>query len=454
MKHVAAIYSYSKTRGLFAGVSLEGSVICTRSDANEKLYGERYTAKQLLNGTVPPPLEADALYRALNSKFRSFGTMGTMFQRIVEREPPKIFRNTTISAPGTLRIPPLRRNIGYHSSPCLIGPPPTTAPGHDVLPSVTNNGYNNYTYIAPSAPLPSDSPTNIQYNKPFQPDSPIPQHASNLLKPDNPVPQHVKTLLKPDSPFPEHVNKPHEISPVIHNNSVTNMSTSSLGSEKTIYNESILPPLFDGQRMSFPSERKQTLTPPYNDQRMSFTKSSVPPPLFEGQQINFIREINNSPPAPPNPSFKPQKARAIYAYVGEQEGDLSFQPGDVILITEKTNDNNSWWTGNFQGQSGSVNVLIFMLCTIIIYFINLDFIVPIKLCRITLITTTISFILSLINNFNFYVFLRFGSLIKKKSGTEHWSRHTLISETIMLKNFHMSISLFYVRNSRHRKCLY
>lgn len=44
---VAAMYSYSKTKGLFGGVSVEGSVIVERSDANGKAYGTKVTAKQL-----------------------------------------------------------------------------------------------------------------------------------------------------------------------------------------------------------------------------------------------------------------------------------------------------------------------------------------------------------------------------------------------------------------------
>ncbi|KAJ1921136.1 hypothetical protein IWQ60_006827 [Tieghemiomyces parasiticus] len=64
--HVAPIYSYSKTRGLFAGISIEGTVILERKDANAKFYGRKVSAKELLSGTIPPPREADALYRALN----------------------------------------------------------------------------------------------------------------------------------------------------------------------------------------------------------------------------------------------------------------------------------------------------------------------------------------------------------------------------------------------------
>ncbi|KAL5335854.1 DUF500-domain-containing protein [Aspergillus crustosus] len=67
-KGVAAVFSYSKTKGLFAGVSLEGSMLVERKDANEKLYGSRVSARQLLSGTVPPPPAAEPLMRVLNSR--------------------------------------------------------------------------------------------------------------------------------------------------------------------------------------------------------------------------------------------------------------------------------------------------------------------------------------------------------------------------------------------------
>ncbi|TVY92594.1 SH3 domain-containing protein, partial [Lachnellula willkommii] len=68
LKGVAGVFSYSKTKGLFAGVSLEGSAIIERRDANEKLYGQRYTASQLLEGAVRPPPAAQPLMAVLNSR--------------------------------------------------------------------------------------------------------------------------------------------------------------------------------------------------------------------------------------------------------------------------------------------------------------------------------------------------------------------------------------------------
>ncbi|KAK8844003.1 hypothetical protein IAR55_006796 [Kwoniella newhampshirensis] len=52
---VAAMYSYSKTKGLFGGVSVEGSVIVERQDANRIAYGGQPSARQILSGSFEPP---------------------------------------------------------------------------------------------------------------------------------------------------------------------------------------------------------------------------------------------------------------------------------------------------------------------------------------------------------------------------------------------------------------
>ncbi|KAI3391995.1 hypothetical protein diail_6371 [Diaporthe ilicicola] len=68
LRSVAGIFSYSKTKGLFAGVSLEGSAIIERKDANTKLYGRPISAKELLNGAERPPSQAAPLFNILNSR--------------------------------------------------------------------------------------------------------------------------------------------------------------------------------------------------------------------------------------------------------------------------------------------------------------------------------------------------------------------------------------------------
>ena len=68
LKGVAGVFAYSKTKGLFAGVSLEGSILFERKDANEKMYNSGITARQLLEGGVRPPPTAEPLMRVLNSR--------------------------------------------------------------------------------------------------------------------------------------------------------------------------------------------------------------------------------------------------------------------------------------------------------------------------------------------------------------------------------------------------
>jgi SH3 domain-containing YSC84-like protein 1 len=65
----AEILSYSRNKGLFAGVSLEGSTLRSDGGANEKLYGKRLTAKEIIrDGRVGIPACAHPLVALLDSK--------------------------------------------------------------------------------------------------------------------------------------------------------------------------------------------------------------------------------------------------------------------------------------------------------------------------------------------------------------------------------------------------
>jgi SH3 domain-containing YSC84-like protein 1 len=62
----AAIYTYSRSQGLFAGVSLEGTVIAARDGANAKYYGKAVSPRNILAGRVKPPSGARRLLNVLN----------------------------------------------------------------------------------------------------------------------------------------------------------------------------------------------------------------------------------------------------------------------------------------------------------------------------------------------------------------------------------------------------
>jgi lipid-binding SYLF domain-containing protein len=63
----AEILTYSRSRGLFAGVSLEGSTLRADNDANETLYGREISASDVVRrGKVGVPASAQGLVAALN----------------------------------------------------------------------------------------------------------------------------------------------------------------------------------------------------------------------------------------------------------------------------------------------------------------------------------------------------------------------------------------------------
>jgi SH3 domain-containing YSC84-like protein 1 len=63
----AEVLTYSRSRGLFAGISLEGSTLRPDNDANERIYGKKLDAKEIsLHSAVPSPEAAKLLINTLN----------------------------------------------------------------------------------------------------------------------------------------------------------------------------------------------------------------------------------------------------------------------------------------------------------------------------------------------------------------------------------------------------
>lgn len=65
----AEVLSYSRSRGLFAGISLEGSTVRPDDDANERVYGKKLSAEDIIfKGAVAVPPPAQKLVGYLNRK--------------------------------------------------------------------------------------------------------------------------------------------------------------------------------------------------------------------------------------------------------------------------------------------------------------------------------------------------------------------------------------------------
>ncbi|MGA8306792.1 MAG: lipid-binding SYLF domain-containing protein [Candidatus Acidiferrales bacterium] len=64
----AEILTYSRARGLFAGISLAGSTLRPDNGGNQALYGRKISSKDIvLKAAVPPPSSAQLLLQTLNA---------------------------------------------------------------------------------------------------------------------------------------------------------------------------------------------------------------------------------------------------------------------------------------------------------------------------------------------------------------------------------------------------
>ncbi|CAB4411971.1 unnamed protein product [Rhizophagus irregularis] len=221
--HAAAIFSYSKSKGLFAGVSVEGSVIVERKDANAKFYNRKISAKELLSGQVTPPPQADVLYRALNAKAS-------------------------------------RKTIIDHQD---------------------NDSSNDDTIRSRSSRL----STNINNNH-----------------------NHQNRFSQPPPYTPKITNNPFEKEEENYNDKKSSITSNTSNSQKT----------------------------------HSYHTASSKPPLAPKP---------NKPPMPPRKKL--ETAIAAYDFQGEQDDDLSFSKGDIIIIIKKTDSINDWWVGKCNGKEGN-----------------------------------------------------------------------------------------------------
>ena len=68
----AEILSYSRARGVFAGITLDGSTLRPDKEDNQMLYGRPVRQTEILTGTLPHPAAASALYPILDP-YKSHG---------------------------------------------------------------------------------------------------------------------------------------------------------------------------------------------------------------------------------------------------------------------------------------------------------------------------------------------------------------------------------------------
>ncbi|KAF8807675.1 DUF500-domain-containing protein [Phlegmacium glaucopus] len=278
---IAAMYSYSKTRGLFGGVSVEGSVIMERQDANFQAYNSPVTARMLLGGTVDPPDWALPLIKTLEActgmpggrEWINDGTTGTTYAFGGMASP-----GSRINTPSFLQKKKKPDNLAF---------PPASWQSDDQSDSYfSNTGRQTHSRSHTWDAFASKTSHTSDW-------------ASQQKSPKSPSKSLVSTNSSFESltdPFISSTDPLSQKSSMYTNQGLSTSATSStlLGKNNPVH--SLMP---------FDKRREELATP-----------------------LSFHEGIC--------------RAVALYNFDAVESGDLTFRKGDVITITQKSDSNNDW----------------------------------------------------------------------------------------------------------------
>uniref|UniRef100_A0A3Q3WID4 SH3 domain-containing YSC84-like protein 1 n=1 Tax=Mola mola TaxID=94237 RepID=A0A3Q3WID4_MOLML len=96
LRSTAAVFTYCRSRGLFAGISLEGSYLIERKETNRNFYSRDIRASAILNGDVEQPHECHDLYHILEAYTEAY-----FFQDQQKLDPTSIFRFDLFFCPSS-----------------------------------------------------------------------------------------------------------------------------------------------------------------------------------------------------------------------------------------------------------------------------------------------------------------------------------------------------------------
>ena len=110
-------YAYAHSKGLFFGISLEGSVMKARNDVNAKFYSRSLSPEQIMD--LPSPNAAGPLYRALNRALAADIPQGSFRPSELLARSCRIVPNTRRSLPAAA-VDPSTQHSPIHGLPTVI----------------------------------------------------------------------------------------------------------------------------------------------------------------------------------------------------------------------------------------------------------------------------------------------------------------------------------------------
>ncbi|KAL0950631.1 hypothetical protein HGRIS_007421 [Hohenbuehelia grisea] len=338
---LAAMYSYSKTRGLFGGVSIEGSVIVERQDANAIAYGSSVTAKQLLGGMIDSPPWAASLIKTIQA---CTGMPGN--QKWVDDA------HTNGGAPGAYAFPGMASPTAESpSTPSYIKKKEKKSARRSdsaFPPEHWGAGKEDGSYFTGTSDLtsprdPRKSPVTPKFETHFESD----------FVPDEQPHRHPRLSAK-SSPISPLASSPDRLANKFGSTSF------DLG-----HGQSPTSPPGSAHYRSMSSNGPAQSPSASSAHARSLSQGLVSSnPFYEAREPDALPDSPTSIRSQPHIHMKPELSRpllphegvaraiALFDFVAVESGDLSFSKGDVITITQKSNSSDDWWTGKVDGRQG------------------------------------------------------------------------------------------------------
>ncbi|KAF8213486.1 hypothetical protein K438DRAFT_1915539 [Mycena galopus ATCC 62051] len=292
---LAAMYSYSKTRGLFGGLSVEGSVIVERQDANVQAYGSQVTAKLLLGGGVDVPEWASSLTKTLDA---CTGLPGNR-QWVPEDEPEQTYAFAT----PTNELPPSQLKKKRKGDKAEF-PPVSWGEQRDSGSYFSDQVANASLRGKPKLGYRFAFPTKFESDFGHSRSASVayPPTAYDLFDPS------------PSSPFGD--NQPSQSSPF-------GDSRSSQSHSRSVSHGASLP---YGSNSSPISERRFSTASPFIKPKPELARPLQSHEFKPGEHVRLTN--------------------LLLAW------GLSFSKGDIIVITKRSESTDDWWTGTLDGRKG------------------------------------------------------------------------------------------------------
>lgn len=355
---VASVFAYSKSKGLFAGVSVEGSVIVERRDANSKFYGRECTAKQILSGRVRPPPACDTLFRVLESRAFNYQNSyddyyGEQHSTDFYDDIPDSFADTDVSStrPNTNSS----RWRGNTDDSRSYRSTNSDEYGYDDDRRSDYGGgrrddYDDYGDRRDDygSSRRDDYDRRDDYGRR---DERSPGRSSRYLD-DGYDDRSRRGSGRYDDDRRYNADSPRDKRQSSYGDDYDTRGAS--GGARGYYDDQKSSrdnrdPYGGGNdygRSASGSNQRYSSGGSYDRQPAVTSPSAVANPTSPGPtRTTGVRVRDDASTAGP-------KAVALYSFQGEERGDLSFRKGDVITIIKKSDSQNDWWTGRVNGLEG------------------------------------------------------------------------------------------------------